>query len=142
VIADSGEEGTVEDRPAAVDQLVPSALGMTFALEPGCTELMVDARWGAYSKATSEEKLDRDGKPARVWRRRPCGGDRRVEIPPHGPIPEYAPDPDEPEVRVRGLVRSRGAHRLVTLFLLNDQWTEGGRSVPGWLTQAGLTVRA
>src|SRR4051812_30515108 len=38
---DSGAEGRAEERPAAVDQLVPSAFGMTFALEPRCAELLV-----------------------------------------------------------------------------------------------------
>src|SRR3954447_2786231 len=75
VTADSGEEGTAEDRPAAVDPLVPSAFGLTFALENACTSLLVDARWGAYSRATSEEKLDHEGRPARVWKRRACGGE-------------------------------------------------------------------
>lgn len=52
VRADSGEEGTVEDRPAAVERLVPSAFGLTFAIGPETTELLVDARWGAYVNAT------------------------------------------------------------------------------------------
>src|SRR5438128_1756153 len=72
ITADSGEEGTAEDRPPAADQLVPSAFGLTFAVDAACTELVVDVSWGAYSRHTSEEKLGRDGRPARVWRRRPC----------------------------------------------------------------------
>ena len=75
VTADSGEEGTAEERPPAVDQLVPSSFGMTFALDGDCEELQVDASWGAYARQTSEQRLDRDGKPARVWRRRQCGGE-------------------------------------------------------------------
>jgi hypothetical protein len=74
ITADEGEEGTAEDRPPAADQLVPSAFGLTFAVDSSCSELLVDASWGAYSRHTSDEKLDRDGRPARVWRRRPCGG--------------------------------------------------------------------
>src|SRR4051812_26502640 len=35
--ADSGEEGQPDDRPPAVEQLVPSAFGMTFALDLDCT---------------------------------------------------------------------------------------------------------
>src|SRR4051794_11328295 len=57
VTADTGEEGLPEARPAAVDQLVPSAFGLTFALEPDCTSLRLDASWGAYSRATSDERL-------------------------------------------------------------------------------------
>ena len=140
VTADFGEEGSAEDRPAAIDQLVPSSFGMTFALSPSCTRLTIEARWGAYSRATSEEKLDFDGRPLRVWRRRPCGGERTVEVPRAGAIRPFAPDDDEPEVRVQGLIRAHGGHRLVTLFLVNVQQAANGRSVERWLVQAQLAV--
>ena len=52
----------------------------------------------------------------------------------------FAPDPAEPEVVVRGLVRDRGGQRLVSLFLVNGQFSDGGRSVPRWLCQASLMV--
>jgi hypothetical protein len=138
--SDSGEEGTVEDRPPAVDQLVPSAFGLTFALDSDCTELKVEASWGAYSRHTSDEKLDRDDRPARVWRRRPCGGSTTIPIGGVGALKAFSPDPEEPDVIVRGLVRERGGYRLVSLFLVNGQLSDGGRSVPRWLCQASLTV--
>ncbi len=140
ITADSGEEGTVEDRPPAVDQLVPAAFGLTFALDGDCGELRVRASWGAYSKETSEERLGRDGRPARVWRRRPCGGGKTIAIAGAGPLAPFAPDPAEPDVEVRGLVRVRGGHRLVSLFLVNGQFADSGRSVPRWLCQASLSV--
>ena len=55
-------------------------------------------------------------------------------------LSSFAPDPAEPEVVVRGLVRDRGGQRLVSLFLVNGQFSDGGRSVPRWLCQASLTV--
>src|SRR3954468_19665565 len=142
VTADTGEEGLPEARPAAVDQLVPSGFGLTFALGADGRSLHVDASWGAYSRATSDERLDRDGRPARVWKRRACGGEQPVAIPASGVIEAYRPDPDEPEVIVHGLVRDRGDHRLITLFLNNTQQAEGGRSVERWLAQSSLAVRA
>jgi len=142
VTADTGEEGSAEDRPAAVEQLVPSSFGMTFALDGDCDALRIDARWGAYGRAISEEKLDRDGAPQRVWRRRPCGGWRDVVIASSGGIRRFAPDPEEPDVHVRGFVRRRGEHRLVTLFLVNEQHSDGGRAVERWLAQAELSVAA
>ena len=138
--SDSGEEGTVEDRPPAVDQLVPSAFGLTFALDDDCHELRIEASWGAYARHTSEEKLDRDDRPARVWRRRQCGGEKTIAVGSPGPLKPFSPDPDEPEVVVCGLVRERGGHRLVSLFLVNGQLSDGGRSVPRWLCQASLRV--
>ena len=140
IMADEGEDGRTEDRPPALDQLVPSAFGLTFALDSDCQELRVRASWGAYSKATSEQRLDRDGKPQRVWRRRQCGGAETIKIAGPGALASFAPDPAESEVVVRGLVRDRGGQRLVSLFLVNGQFSDGGRSVPRWLCQASLMV--
>ena len=53
ITADSGAEGRPEERPAAIDQLVPSAFGLTVAVEEGCEALRVGATWGAYERATS-----------------------------------------------------------------------------------------
>ncbi len=142
VSSDSGWEGTPEDRPPAVDQLVPSAFGLTFCLDSDCETLLVDASWGAYSRAVSEEKLDYNGHPAQVWRRRQCGGTQAIALTGPGPIARFVPDHEEPEVVVRGLVRERQGQRLVSLFLVNEQQADSGRSVPLWLCQASLTVRA
>jgi len=142
IAQDSGEEGQAEERPPAIDQLVPSAFGMTFALDSSCRELQVAASWGAYSRQTSEHRLTYDGRPARVWRRRECGGTRLLAIPAAGAIEPVVIDPDEPEVVVRGLVRERDGHRLVSLFLVNEQWSDGGRAVPRWLCQASLAAAA
>src|SRR5271167_4300339 len=50
------------------------------------------------------------------------------------------PDPDDPEVVIRGLVRRREDYLLVSLFLINAQVGDGGRAVPRWLCQASLSV--
>lgn len=139
---DSGAEGTAEDRPPSAEQLVPSAFGLTFAVDAGCVELAVDASWGAYSRQPSEEKRDSDDRPARVWRRRPCGGRVVLAIDRPGPIEAVEPDAHEPGVVVRGIVRERDGHRLVSLFLVNQQVSDGGRAVPRWLCQASLAVTA
>ena len=140
VTADEGEEGTAEERPPAVDQLVPSSFGMTFALDGGCRELRLSASWGAYSKQTSEERIDASGRPARVWRRRECGGQVTVALSGSGSLGPFVPDRDEPEVVIRGLARRRGTELLVSLFLVNTQLSDGGRSVPRWLCQASLSA--
>jgi hypothetical protein len=138
---DSGEEGTVEERPPAVEQLVPSSFGLTFALAPDCDRLTIAASWGAYARETSEHLLDREDKPARVWQRRSCGGEVLIEIGGPGSIEPQVLDAAEPEVLVRGIVRERAGHRLVSLFLVNGQVGDGGRSVSRWLCQAELRVR-
>jgi hypothetical protein len=139
---DSAEEGVVEERPPAIDQLVPSSFGVSFALDPGCDELRVSASWGAYSRATSEHRLDYSGKPARVWQRRQCGGTTTISLPAAGSVGPVVIYPKEPDVVIRGLVRERDGHRLVSLFLVNGQWSDGGRAVARWLCQASLWVEA
>ncbi len=142
ITSDSGEEGTPEDRPPAADQLVPSAFGLTFAVDADCTELLLDVSWGAYFLHTSDEKLDRDGRPARVWRRQPRGGQVTISIDQAGAIAPVTPDAEEPDVVVRGIARDRDGHRLVSLFLVNGQVSGEGRSVHLWLYQAALAVSA
>jgi hypothetical protein len=139
--ADSGWEGTAEDRPPAIDQLVPSAFGLTFCVAGDCKALLVKASWGAYSRALSNETVSKDGHAARVWRRRQCGGATRIELPKPGSIKAFAPDDEEPEVIVRGLVRERAGQRLVTLFLVNGQDASDGQSPQSWCYQANLTVQ-
>ncbi len=139
--ADTGWEGAAEDRPPAIDQLVPSAFGLTFCVAGDCKALLVKTSWGAYSRALSDETLTKDGHAARTWRRRQCGGTCRVELPKPGPIKAFAPDGDEPEVIVRGLVRERAGQRLVTLFLVNEQQASDGQSPHSWCYQAKLTVQ-
>ena len=95
---------------------------------------------GRVRRQTSEERLDHDGRPARVWRRRQCGGAQTIAIGAREPLEPFEPDPDEPGVVVRGIVRERNGHRLVSLFLVNGQLSDGGRSVPRWLCQASLVV--
>ena len=140
LMADEGEDGRAEERPPAVDQLVPSSFGVTFALDGDCRELLITASWGAYSRETSEERLDASGRAARVWRRRQCGGEVTIPVGGSGSLGPLKPDPDEPEVVIRGIARQRGDHLLVSLFLVNGQHADGGRSVPRWLCQASLAV--
>ncbi len=139
---DTGAEGTAEDRPPSAEQLVPSAFGLTFAVAADCVELAVDASWGAYSQQTSEEKRDHNDRPARVWRRRPCGGRVVVKVGRPGAIKALRPDANEPQVVVRGIVREREGHRLVSLFLVNEQVSPGRRAVALWLCQSALSVAA
>ena len=66
----------------------------------------------------------------------------RIAVGKAGAIGPLVPDEAEPEVVVRGIVRERDGHCLVSLFLVNAQVSDGGRSVPRWLCQAHLDVSA
>ncbi|WP_249019141.1 DISARM system helicase DrmA [Conexibacter sp. S30A1] len=138
--ADEGEEGRAEDRPPAVEQLVPSSFGLTFAVDAGCEKVIAEASWGTYERQLSAEALAGDGRSARRWRRRSCGGQVDVPLSGAGPIEPLVPDPSAPEVVIRGVVRRRGGELLVSLFLVNGQQSATGRSDSQWLCQASLTV--
>jgi len=141
VTDDSGEEGQPE--APAVEQLVPSAFGMTFVLEEGCGRLEIVASWGQYSRGKSEQLETPSGQPRTVWRRAPAGGrPMTIDVPVDGDLGPLAPDDDHPRVVVRGRARRHGGRRIVTLFLVNeqDELERGGNAA--WLFQAELRVRA
>jgi len=143
VTGDSGEEGEPEPAAPAVEQLVPSAFGLTFVLDAGCDRLEVIASWGHYTRGKSEHLLAPSGQPKSVWQRRPAGGRTiPIDVPPEGMIGPLTPDEEQPEVIVRGRARTHGERRIVTLFLVNEQDERERGGDAAWLLQSELRVRA
>jgi hypothetical protein len=140
--AEGGEEGGPEPAGAAVEQLVPASMGLSFAVDADTDELVVTASWGRYARGPSEHATTESGQPRRVWRREPCAGRARRVALRDGELDELVPDPDHPEVIVRGRARTHGAQRLVTLFLVNGQLEPDQDKDAAWLFQAELTVQA
>ena len=139
--ASEGDEGAPEPVSPPIDQLVPSAIGLTFAVENTTETLKVIASWGAYKREASESGIETEAGNAKVvWRRNPAGGRTRDLKLDFGEIEPFAPDPDYPEVVIRGRVRERHGQRLVTLFLVNDQPEPEQRRDEAWLFQAELQV--
>ena len=131
---------TSEDHVASPPQLIPSALGLTFAVPADTEAVEVEAAWGRYLRETSE---DDDGKRTRIWRRSPCGGVLRIALPSaDGAIDVQLPDKNFERVHVSGRVRRLGAAALVTLFLVNEQIAPEQNLDESWLFQASLAVRA
>ena len=96
--------------------LVPSSMGLTFCVAPDVGKLAVDARWGRYERVPNDEhdivktrKNRQTGHQeevkVRVWQRIPCGGVVTVPLV-DGPIRPSTPDPDQPDVRLQGTVRT------------------------------------
>src|SRR4051794_15389399 len=143
--ADSPEEGAVEPPAPAVEQLMPSAFGMTFVVEAECAQLDVAASWGAYTRGKSEVAETAEGNPRTMWQRQPAGGaSRSLALGADGDLGLITPDADYPQVVVKGRIRTHGAWRVVTLFLVNEQdesdFDRAGQAA--WLFQAKLGVRA
>ncbi len=129
-----------EDHVASPPQLIPSALGLTFAVPAGTTALVVDASWGHYARETVADDAD---KSIRIWRRSPCGGSLHIALPrADGSVETQSPDHNFERVIVSGRVRHRGNAALVTFFLVNEQTAPEQNIDEAWLFQASLTVRA
>ncbi|MGH3754665.1 MAG: hypothetical protein ACRDRP_18600 [Pseudonocardiaceae bacterium] len=116
--ADAGDASEVDPEPSApnVPSLNPSAVGFTAHVEGRAAELHLTATWARYELGTSdrEETLGR-----RLWQRERHGGTVRVRLA-EGPLAPLAPDPDQPDVVVRGRARRHNGNWLVSAFAEDD----------------------
>src|SRR3954452_24769622 len=95
--ADSPEEGVAEPPAPAVEQLMPSAFGMTFVVEGDCAQLEVVASWGAYTRGKSEVAETPEGRPRTMWQRTPAGGAaKRLVLGADGDLELVVPESDYP----------------------------------------------
>ncbi|MFF3467614.1 DISARM system helicase DrmA [Streptomyces sp. NPDC002619] len=131
-----GEEGDAEPDAPNVPSLFPSTFGFTACVDGEARELAVTATWGRYETATAPEGSRRSS----VWRRVPMGDMVTVPLV-EGDLQPVAPDPEAPQVRVRGRARRFGGNWLVSLFLVNDQAGAIGKQ-QAWLFQAELSAAA
>ncbi|HJN17016.1 MAG TPA: helicase, partial [Armatimonadota bacterium] len=138
---DNPEEGATDDAPPARRTPFPSSIGMTFCVDRAATELQVTANWGSYDRTSSEHLTTDAGDFQRVWKRTPRGGVSK-------PLPldsrgfTFAPDPEIPEVEVRGIIRERDDHWSVTVFLVNGQEEPKSSKDSAWLFQPQLMVES
>ncbi|MGH3998877.1 MAG: hypothetical protein ACRDTJ_15640, partial [Pseudonocardiaceae bacterium] len=137
--ADAGDTSEVDPEPSApnVPSLNPSAVGFTAHIESWASELHLTAKWARYELGTSEreETLGR-----RLWRRVPQGGTIRVQLS-EGLLAPLAPDPDQPDVVVRGRARRHHGNWLVSMFLENGQSQPNrARHAPSWIFQVQLSA--
>lgn len=139
----------VEDEPAELDastnaSLVPSSMGLTFCVAAEATHLAVRVSWGRYERRESERHVnEKSGKPSRVWKRVPMGGEVVVPLDLDGGAAPLTPDPEWPSVVVDARVRwsPSGKERLVTVFLVNTQSKPDSQEDAAWLFQPEITVR-
>jgi hypothetical protein len=127
------------DRPATT-MLFPSSAGFTAAVDVSCTALEVTAKWGRYEKIPNPDE-SATGAYERLWQRHPAGGSVTIALR-DGAIGPVAPDPEQPEVVVRGRCRAAANCWLVTLFLVNEQLPARSNIDERWLFQVELSARA
>jgi hypothetical protein len=140
-------EGTTEGQGVVSKTLFASSIGMTFTVAGGVDAVRLRVSWGAYDRVESDGwHVREDGTPRTVWKRKPRGGEP-FEIPlqadAFGPV---APDPDVPEVIVRGVVREADGDgtKLVSVFLVNEQVVEPDEQLKDkkWIFQPEISVEA
>ncbi|MGC1731139.1 MAG: hypothetical protein WA731_00485, partial [Pseudonocardiaceae bacterium] len=137
--ADAGDPSEVDPEPSApnIPSLNPSALGFTAHVDGQAVELRATAKWARYESAQSERE-ETLGK--RMWRRVQQGGTVRLRLA-EGLLDPQAPDPDQPDVVVRGRARKHNGNWLVSLFLENRQSEpDRRRHAPSWIFQVQLSA--
>jgi hypothetical protein len=136
---DSPGEGSAESTTAPAETLFPSSMGLTFTVAAGVESIRVQLDWARYARVDSEHLEKDDGDPKKVWRRTPMGGAVDVPMVP-GPLEPRSPNPNEPDVRLKGLVRERDGQWVVTLFLVNEQEEPDKLKDECWVFQPRIRV--
>ena len=140
------EDGATEGPPSAkAGGMLPSSIGLTFAVTGSVPALRITARWGYYKHTTLEEEQYRSKqKPEnyrRVWVREQIEGTSApLQIKP-GRL-DWTPSARFEDVTVQGLVRQRGGQWIITLFLVNGQNEPKINKDEAWLFQPELIVTA
>ena len=141
---DSDEDGETEIDTKPVRSMFPSSMGMSFAVSADTQEIQAKASWGKYEQAKSEIHFTDTGSPRMVWKRIPVNGPEITISLKEGAISEISASPEEPEIKLRGLIQRTGpGDWFISLFLDNMriERTEKHRDAD-WIFQPELTVFA
>lgn len=140
-----GEEGQPEKDAPATTTLMPSSIGLTFAVDGSVDRVNVHASWGQYRRTKSETEITESGQAMSVWKRFPRFGTSEVSLT-DGPFIRLSPDPEQPDVRVEGKIRRLDDDWVITLFLVNGQSapeksaTDRQKEEETWLFQPEIAV--
>lgn len=138
---DTPEEGRPEPDTPQARSLMPSSMGMTFAVDASASSIAVTAKWGTYRKAKSKTLLTQSGAGRTVWKRQERGGTQTLRL--KSGHQRLIPDEDFPRVVVEATVRKReGEVWVVTVFVVNGQATPDTNEEEAWLFQPRIEVAA
>lgn len=137
-----GEDGLVEAPITTSDSLMPSSIGLSFAVIDTVNQIRVTAEWGYYRPDKSDTETTPTGRPKSVWKRRPVQANHTFALQ-EGELGPWLPEPDEQGgVEVRGRCRRRDGAWSITLFLINNQEEPFERKDLAWIFQPRLIVVA
>jgi hypothetical protein len=139
-----GEDGAADaPPPKATTAMLPSSIGLTFAVSLEATALTVTARWGCYERVEIREDRYRraDGTYRNLWKRTPID----VTLPPiplrHGKVGPLTISKEHERVTLQGVIRKRLGEWIVTLFLVNGQEEPKRSKDSAWVFQPEIVVR-
>lgn len=136
------EDGQVEAPITTSDSLMPSSIGLSFAVTHTASQIRVTAEWGYYRPDKSDTETTPTGRPKSVWKRRPVQASHTFSLQ-EGELGPWLPEPDEQGgVEVRGRCRRRDGAWSITLFLINNQEEPVDRKDLAWVFQPRLAVAA
>ncbi|MBM7845674.1 DISARM system helicase DrmA [Herpetosiphon giganteus] len=115
--------------------MFPSSMGLTCSVSPHAETLLVSMTWGKYQRISQETA---DGNSTRIWQREPRGGSCQLALQPG--THTWQPDPDEPHVQGRAVVRQRAEGWSVSLFLHNMQDEPQRMRDSAWIFQPQIRV--
>lgn len=140
---DAPDDGPIDMGATQAPSMFPSSFGMTFCVDHEATAIRVTAAWGRYERTRSEHlTTEKTGEPLTVWKRHPMGGNPVVVQLKAGPIKEFAPDREQHDVVVRGVIRRTEQAWIVTMFLVNGQAEPETLRDSAWIFQPSLCVEA
>ncbi len=140
-----GEDGATDaPPPKATTAMLPSSIGMTFAVALEATALRVTVRWGQYARVEiAEDRFRRpDGSYHHPWKRTPVVVPLPALTLRHGKIAPQEISPAHPGVTLQGVIRKRLGEWIVTLFLVNGQEEPARNKDSAWVFQPELSVTA
>lgn len=138
----TGDETPDQPGRTAAPVLLPSSLGLTCSVLPEAPSVIVEVRWGEYTKGPSAEIETDTGRPKSLWVRTPREFVSNPISLREGSISEWMPHADRPDIFVKGVIRKLDGSWIVSLFLVNNQVEPETLREEAWLFQAELSVRS
>lgn len=144
-----GEDGEVEAPITTADSLMPSSIGLSFAVQDDVDAIRVAVEWGYYRPNKSATEVTKAGNPRTVWQRRQVRETKTFDLA-EGNLSPWKPHAEDGamlpvNVEVRGRCRKRAGGWSVTLFLVNNQKDPvrgSGSKDLAWIFQPQITVTA
>ncbi|MEW1959572.1 DISARM system helicase DrmA [Kineococcus sp. NPDC059986] len=143
-IGTSGDSDVHTEAPAQqrARSMAASSLGLSFRVPRSTTRLTVTASWGQYEKGDSTQHESEQGRPRKVWHRRPRSAALEVDLTREGKHDPRPVLPDVERVVLTATVQGDDGCLVVDLALVNDQGEDHVHDDAFVLYQTALQVTA